>query len=89
MFRKRPDLIGADTTLTMDDDGIGAGSDFAKGRTAWSTFRQVHDVADCFLFDTAAGVSLVVPKRAFADAELAVVYRLLDRNGLLPTGART
>ena len=89
MFRKRPDLIGADTTLTMDDDGIGSGSDFAKGRTAWSTFRRVHEVADCFLFDTAAGVSMVLPKRAFTDTELAVVYRLLDRHGLLPSGART
>ncbi len=89
MFRKRPDLIGADTTLTVDDAGIGMGSDFAKGRTAWSTFRKVHDVADCFLFDTTAGVSMVVPKRAFSDSELAVVYRLLDRNGLLPTGARS
>ncbi len=88
MFRKRPDRIGADTTLTADDDGIGMGSDFAKGRTAWSTFRKIHDVADCLLFDTAAGVSMVVPKRAFSDAQLAVVYRLLDRNGLLPAGAQ-
>ncbi len=84
MFRKRPDLVGADTTLTVDDEGIGSGSDFGRGRTAWSTFRKVHDVADCFLFDTAAGVSMIVPKRAFTDAQLAVVYRLLDRNGLLP-----
>jgi ADP-ribose pyrophosphatase len=88
MFRKRPDLVGADTTLTLDGDGVGSGTDFGRGRTAWSTFRKVHEVGDCFLFDTAAGVSMIVPKRAFTDAHLAVVYRLLDRNGLLASGAR-
>ncbi len=89
MFRKRPDLVGADTTLTVDDDGIRIGSDVTQGRRTWSTFRKVHDVAECFLFDNAAGVSMVVPKRAFSDSELAVVYRKLDRNGLLPSGGRT
>jgi ADP-ribose pyrophosphatase len=88
MFRKRPDLIGADTTLTIDGDGIEIASPFARGRNAWSAFRKVHDVADCFLFDTAAGVSMVVPKRALSPTQLGVVYRLLDGNGLLPVGAR-
>jgi ADP-ribose pyrophosphatase len=88
MFRKRPDLVGAETTLTFDGQGIEVASPFAQGRTAWSTYSKVHDVADCFLFDNAAGVSMVVPKRAFSASQLGVVYRLLDGNGLLPAGPK-
>ena len=81
-FRKRPDLIGAETTLTFDEGGAEIVSAFGRGRTAWSMFRKVQDVAGFFLFDNDAGVSMVVPKRAFTASELGVVYRLLDRNGL-------
>ena len=88
MFRKRPDLIGAETSLTMDEQGMEVANPFAKGRNAWSAFRKVHDVADCLLFDTAAGVSMVVPKRAFSPTQLGLVYRLLEANRLLPVGAR-
>jgi len=88
MFRKRPDLVAADTTLTADERGIDTATPFGGGRTEWSTFRKAHDVAGCLLFDTAAGVSMVVPKRAFSPSQLGVLYRLLERNGLLPDGAR-
>ena len=88
MFRKRPDLIGADTTVTVDERGIELVSSYAHGRTEWATFRKVHDIADCLLFDTAAGASMILPKRAFSATQLGVVYRLLDRNGLLPDSAR-
>jgi ADP-ribose pyrophosphatase len=83
-FRKRPDLIGADTTLTVDEEGLGFDSAFTHRRTTWDEYRKVHDVAGCLLFDNAAGVSLVVPKRAFTASELGALYRLLDRHGLLP-----
>jgi ADP-ribose pyrophosphatase len=88
MFRKRPDLVEADTTLTADEHGIETATPFGGGRIEWSTYRKAHDVAGCLLFDTAAGVSMVVPKRAFSPSQLGVLYRLLDRNGLLPQGAR-
>lgn len=81
-FRRRPDLIGADTTLTADERGADVVSQFGAGRTAWSAFRRVHDVSGFFLFDTDTGVSMVVPKRAFTAAQLGVMHRLLDRNGL-------
>jgi ADP-ribose pyrophosphatase len=81
-FRKRPDLIGADTTLTADHDGVEVASTFGRGRTAWSTFRKVHDLSGFFLFDNDAGVSIVVPKRAFSPTQLSAMYGLLDRNRL-------
>ena len=83
-FRKRSDLIGAETTLTVDEHGAELANQVGRGRTAWSAFRGVHDVSGSFLFDNDTGVSMVVPKRAFTDSELAFVHRLLDRNGLLP-----
>ena len=83
-FRKRSDLIGAETTLTVDEHGAELANPVGRGRTAWSAFRRVHDVSGSFLFDNDTGVSMVVPKRAFTDSELAFVHRLLDRNGLLP-----
>ena len=87
-FRKRPDLIGATTNLTADASGIEIDSPLAHGHMAWSTFRRVHDAGGCLLLDSAAGSVMVVPKRAFSPSELATVYRLLDRNGLLPKGDR-
>jgi len=85
-FRKRPDLVGADTKLTFDEAGVELDDPFTTGRTTWANYRKVHDVAGCFLFDNAVGTFLVVPKRAFSPAQLAVLYRLLDRNGLVPAG---
>jgi ADP-ribose pyrophosphatase len=88
-FRKRPDLIGATTNLTADAGGMEIDSPLAQGHVAWSTFRRVHDAGGCLLFDSAAGSVMVVPKRAFSPSELAALYRLLDRNGLLPGGERS
>jgi len=59
-------------------------SPLAQGHMAWSTFRRVRDAGGSLLFDTAAGSVMIVPKRAFSPSELGAVYRLLDRNGLLP-----
>jgi 8-oxo-dGTP pyrophosphatase MutT (NUDIX family) len=83
-FRKRPDLIGATTNLTADAAGMEIDSPLAQGHMAWSTFRRVRDAGGSLLFDTAAGSVMIVPKRAFSPSELGAVYRLLDRNGLLP-----
>jgi 8-oxo-dGTP pyrophosphatase MutT (NUDIX family) len=87
-FHKRPDLVGAHTTLTVDEGGLVIDDAFTRGRTTWNNYRKVHDVAGCLLFDNAAGSSLVVPKRAFSDSQLGILYRLLDRHGLLPSGSR-
>ncbi len=83
-FRKRPDLLNTPTTLAADGDGIEFTSTFSRGRTAWSAYRKVHDVAGCLLLDNDSGVSIIIPKDAFTASELGVFYRLLDRNGLLP-----
>jgi len=83
LFRKRPDLVGADTTVTMDEEGIEVASRFGRGRSAWSAYRKAHDVGDYLLLDTEAGVGMIVPKGAFSATQLGVVYRLLDRHGLL------
>ena len=88
LFRKRPDLVGADTTVTMDEEGIEVASRFGRGRSAWSAYRKAHDVGDYLLLDTEAGVGMVVPKGAFSATQLGVVYRLLDRHGLLAGGVR-
>lgn len=83
-FHNRPDLVGADTTMTADEDGLVFDGPFSKGRTNWNTFQKVHDVGGCLLFDNAAGVSIIVPKRAFSPSQLGALYRLLERRDLLP-----
>jgi ADP-ribose pyrophosphatase len=83
-FHNRPDLVGADTRLTLDEDGVTFDDRFTKGRRTWDTYRKVHDVAGCLLFDDAAGASLIVPKRAFSPSQLGALYRLLERKELLP-----
>jgi 8-oxo-dGTP pyrophosphatase MutT (NUDIX family) len=83
-FHNRPDLVGADIRMTADDDGLVFDGPFNKGRTTWSTFQKVHDVAGCLLFDNAAGVSIIVPKRAFSASQLGALYRLIERKELLP-----
>jgi len=84
-FHNRPDLVSADTRLTLDEDGVTFDDPFTKGRRTWNTYRKVHDVAGCLLFDDAAGASLIVPKRAFTASQLGALYRLLERKDLLPS----
>jgi hypothetical protein len=86
-FRGRPDLGGAETTLTLDEGGTHFDSPFMHGGEPWSSYRRVHDIGGCFLFDNMAGGITVVPKRAFSPDQLRSVYRLLDRHGLLAGGA--
>jgi hypothetical protein len=87
-FRKRPDLVGGDTNLIADENGIEIDSPLSQGRTAWSMFRKAHDLGACLVFDTAVGSIMIVPKRAFSPSQLGVMYRLLDRQGLLPAPAQ-
>jgi ADP-ribose pyrophosphatase len=81
--RKRPDLVSAEVQLTADERGLRIASALINGLTRWETFRSVHESKAFFFFDTAAGQNITVPKRVFEPADLATLYRLLDRHGLL------
>jgi len=86
--RKRPDLVSAEVRLTADDSGLRIASALINGLTRWDTFRSIHESRAFFFFDTAAGQNIMVPKRVFEPGDLATLYRLLDRHGLL-TASRT
>jgi ADP-ribose diphosphatase len=81
--RSRPDLVSAEWRLTADERGLHVASSMINGLNLWSTFRVVHETREFFFLDTAAGQSLVFPKRAFSPTDLATFYRLLDRHALL------
>jgi ADP-ribose pyrophosphatase len=84
--RKRRDLLEAPALVRLDASGLTSRMTTAESHHAWSTFRHVHDRGGFFFLDTDAGTNIVIPKRAFSPTDLATVYRLLDRNGLLPGG---
>jgi hypothetical protein len=81
--RKRPDLVIAEWHLTADERGLHITSAVMNGLQRWTTFRVVHESRQFFFLDTAAGQSLIIPKRAFSPNDLATFYRLLERSGLL------
>lgn len=82
--RRRPDLIAAEWRLTADERGLQLESPMLSGLNTWSVFRVAHETGRFFFFDTASGLNMVIPKRAFEPADLATFLRLLDRHGLLP-----
>jgi ADP-ribose pyrophosphatase len=81
--RRRPDLVAAEWRLTADERGLNVESAAMNGLHRWSVFRVVHETSRFFFLDTAAGLNMIVPKRAFESADLAIMYRLFDRHGLL------
>jgi ADP-ribose pyrophosphatase len=81
--RRRPDLVTAEWHLIADESGLHITSVLMNGLQRWTTFRVAHETQQFVFLDTAAGQSLVFPKRAFSPGDLATFYRLLDRNGLL------
>ncbi len=81
--RKRRDLIEAPSAVRIDPTGLTYRSPLATGHQTWDTFGHVHDRGGFFYFDLDTGVNVVIPKRAFTPTDLATVYRLLERRGLL------
>lgn len=81
--RKRPDLVGAEVTVTADATGLTFESVMGAGKNGWATYRKVQDTGDVFVLDTQMGAAQVVPKRAFSATDLATFYRILDVAGLL------
>jgi len=84
--RKRRDLVESPSFVRLDASGMTSRTATAEGHHAWSTFRRVHDRGGFLFLDTQSGTNAIIPKRAFSPTDLATVYRLLDRNGLLPSG---
>ncbi len=81
--RKRRDLIEAPSAVRIDPTGVTYRSPLATGHQTWDTFGHVHDRGGFFFLDLDTGVNVVIPKRAFTPTDLATVYRLLERRGLL------
>ena len=77
------DLTAADDALVGHLHRVASKVATAAGHHDWSTFRRAHDSAGFFFLDTDSGTNFLLPKRAFTPTDLATVYRLLDRNGLL------
>ncbi len=86
--RKRPDLVTAETVLRADDRGLRVASPMVNGLTSWAAFRTVHESGRFLFLDTDSGLNLIIPKRVFAPGDLAILYRLLERHGLLGASRR-
>jgi 8-oxo-dGTP pyrophosphatase MutT (NUDIX family) len=87
--RRRRDLIFAEQSIEADANGLRFRGPTGTSSLSWDTFRRVHETRSYFFLDTNVGQNFVVPRRAFAPAELGAFYRLLQRAGLLaPTGGR-
>jgi ADP-ribose pyrophosphatase len=86
--RKRRDLIEAPSAVRVDPSGLTFRTPLTTGHQGWETFGHVHDRGGFLFFDLDTGVNVVIPKRVFSPTDLATVYRLLERRGLLQGSAR-
>ena len=76
--------VGGPTTFRFDDYGFASESSMRQHRLAWAVLVRVPETAQAFLVYTTPGTVLIVPKRAFADAEVARLRRWLPER-ITPT----
>ena len=81
--RRRRDLFEAPHTFTADPNGTTHTTPLGGSAQAWPVFRRALVTGGFVLFDTGAGFNMFVPVRAFTPSELGILYRLLDRAGLI------
>jgi YcxB-like protein len=69
--------IGGDTTFRFDDYGFTSESSLRQHRLAWASLARTLETPEAFLVYTTPRTVLIVPKRAFSDAEVTTLSRLL------------
>lgn len=69
--------IGGPTTYRFDDFGFSSESQLRQHRLAWATLTRTVETPEAFLIYTTPQTLLIIPKRAFADADVAALGSLL------------
>jgi hypothetical protein len=69
--------VGGQTTFRFDDYGFTWESSLRQHRLAWASLARALETPTAFLVYTAPQAVLIVPKRAFTDADVAALSRLL------------
>jgi hypothetical protein len=69
--------IGGQTTFRFDDYGFTSESSLRQHRLAWAGLARSLETPQAFVVYTTPGTVLIVPKRAFADADVVRVSALL------------
>jgi YcxB-like protein len=69
--------IGGQTTFRFDDYGFTSESSLRQHRLAWASLARALETPKAFLVYTTPRTVLIVPKRAFSDADVPTLSRLL------------
>jgi hypothetical protein len=69
--------VGGQTTFRFDDYGFTWESSLRQHRLAWASLARALETPTAFLVYPSPQTVLIVPKRAFTDADVAVLSRLL------------
>jgi hypothetical protein len=86
--RRRKDLLLSQRQLTVDGSGVRIVTPNTNVEQSWSTFRTVREQSDGFVLDYGTGVSMLIPKHAFAEGDLDTFRMLADEAGKLDTSPR-
>lgn len=68
--------VGGSTTFRFDDFGFSSESKLRQHRLAWGALARAVETPEAFLIYTTPQTVLIVPKRAFSDAHVAVLRSL-------------
>lgn len=69
--------VGGPTSYRFDDFGFSSESQLRQHRLAWATLTRTVETPEAFLIYTTPQTLLIIPKRAFADADVAALGSLL------------
>jgi hypothetical protein len=69
--------VGGRTTFRFDDYGFTSESGLRQHRLAWASLARAVETPHAFLIYTTPQTVLIVPKRAFTDADVAALSRRL------------
>jgi hypothetical protein len=71
--------VGGPTTYRFDDFGFSSESKLRQHRLAWAALARTVDTPESFLIYTTPQTVLIVPKRAFADADVVTLGQWLPQ----------
>jgi hypothetical protein len=83
---QRDEHLQAETTWSLDDDGIRITTRFEEHKIDWGTFHQVQETKDYYLLVMRAVKMALraVPKRAFTSADQEMAFREIAQRHLGP-----
>lgn len=69
--------VGGPTTYRFDDFGFSSESKLRQHRLAWAALARTVETPEAFLIYTTPQTLLIIPKRAFSDADVMALRSLL------------